>query len=255
MKITIEKNNKTVAVDLNVFFDLSIPLSEDAPRAWYVNAPVIKPVINQHFTGSVQLGGKVNFRDVFFNPHGHGTHTECVGHITKEWLSVNETMKSFFFFATVISLEPETVKLHNGWSKAGDLCITKEQLMLALKNGCEEAIVIRTLPNVRSKRHAQYSDSNFCYVHHEALDWLAKEGVNHLLIDLPSVDRESDGGELLAHRAWWFSNDKRRDDATITEMVFVDDQVDDGVYLLNLQVAAFDNDAAPSRPLLFPFQT
>lgn len=254
MKITIEKNNRTVAVDLDVFFDLSIPLSENAPRAWYVNAPVIKPVINQHFTGSVQLGGKVNFREVFFNPHGHGTHTECVGHITKERLSVNETLKTFFFFSTVISLEPDRVQLDNGWSKAGDLCITKDQLMLALNNGCEEALVIRTLPNQHSKRAAHYSGSNFCYVHHEALAWLASLGVNHLLIDLPSVDRESDGGELLAHRAWWYFNGQRRDEATITEMVFVDDQVKDGIYLLNLQVAAFDNDAAPSRPLLFPLQ-
>jgi kynurenine formamidase len=163
-------------------------------------------------------------------------------------------MKTFFFFSTVISVQPEVVKQDNGWSKAGDLCITKEQVMLALNNGCEEALVIRTLPNDHSKRAARYSGSNFCYVHHEALAWLAGQGVNHLLIDLPSVDRESDGGELLAHRAWWFSKEGRRDEATITEMVFVDDRVKDGIYLLNLQVAAFDNDAAPSRPLLFPIQ-
>jgi hypothetical protein len=40
-------------------------------------------------------------------------------------------------------------------------------------------------------------------------------------------------------------------DCTITELAFVPDDVKDGLYLLNLQVAPFDNDAAPSRPLLF----
>jgi arylformamidase len=71
-------------VDLSKPIDISIPLGPDGPRAWYVAPMSIAPVINAHFTGSVALGGSVNFRDVKFNPHGHGTHTETVGHITKE---------------------------------------------------------------------------------------------------------------------------------------------------------------------------
>jgi len=39
-------------------------------------------------------------------------------------------------------------------------------------------------------------------------------------------------------------------EATITEMVFVDDSIADGLYLLNLQVASLRNDAAPSRPVI-----
>ena len=39
---------------------------------------------------------------------------------------------------------------------------------------------------------------------------------------------------------------------TITELAFVADAAADGPYLLDLQVAPFDMDAAPSRPLLFP---
>jgi arylformamidase len=254
MKIKLEKNNQAITADLNRFYDLSIPISAHSPRAWYVQAPVIKPVINQHFVGSVQLGGKVNFRDVSFNPHGHGTHTECVGHITQEWVSIHEMLNAFFFWAKVISITPSRVSENEGWSQQGDYCITKDQLMDALANGCEEAVVIRTLPNDCSKLTANYSDTNFCYLHRDATAWLAEQGVKHLLLDLPSVDREVDGGELLAHRAWWMVNNEVRKDATITEMVFVDNSVADGLYLLNLQVAAFDNDAAPSRPLLFPLE-
>jgi hypothetical protein len=40
-------------------------------------------------------------------------------------------------------------------------------------------------------------------------------------------------------------------DCTITELIFVPNTAMDGLYLLNLQVAAFENDAAPSRPVIF----
>ncbi len=93
-----------IHIDLNTFYDLSIAIGSNGPRAWYVEPAVIKPVINRFFTGSVKLGGAVNFRDVFFNPHGHGTHTECVGHISRDWISVNEELKSYFFLAELISM-------------------------------------------------------------------------------------------------------------------------------------------------------
>jgi hypothetical protein len=61
------------------------------------------------------------------------------------------------------------------------------------------------------------------------------------LIDLPSVDKEKDEGKLLAHKAFECDdvNDLNLDarlDATITEMIYVPDNVPDGSYLLNLQL-------------------
>ncbi|MBK9767712.1 MAG: hypothetical protein IPP63_12210 [Chloracidobacterium sp.] len=38
--------------------------------------------------------------------------------------------------------------------------------------------------------------------------------------------------------------------STITELIYVPNEVSDGVYLLNLQIAPFATDAAPSRPML-----
>jgi arylformamidase len=43
-----------------------------------------------------------------------------------------------------------------------------------------------------------------------------------------------------------------RPNATVTELAFIDDSIADGQYLLNLQVAPFVADAAPSRPILLP---
>jgi len=85
----------------------------------------------------------------------------------------------------------------------------------------------------------------------EAIQLLVKKGIKHLLVDLPSVDREEDGGELKAHKAFWNFNDKVRKDATITELIYVPNKVKDGTYLLNLQIAPFENDATPSKPILY----
>ena len=82
-------------------------------------------------------------------------------------------------------------------------------------------------------------------------------GIQHLLIDLPSVDKEHDEGNLLAHKAFWNVknienlNEDARLNATITEMIFVSNEVKDGTYLLNIQIASFENDASPSKPILY----
>ena len=82
--------------------DISMPLSDSEfnPRAWYVEKPRFEPVRTEHYTGSVREGGSVNFRNIFFNPHGHGTHTECLGHITDEVHSVNDVLNQDFFSST-----------------------------------------------------------------------------------------------------------------------------------------------------------
>ena len=61
--------------------DLSIAITDDqkGPRAWYLEHPQMLPVMDNGFIGSVALGGVVNFRNINFNPHGHGTHTESMG--------------------------------------------------------------------------------------------------------------------------------------------------------------------------------
>ncbi len=40
-------------------------------------------------------------------------------------------------------------------------------------------------------------------------------------------------------------------DATITELIFVPNKIRDDDYILNLQIASFENDAAPSKPVLY----
>jgi arylformamidase len=247
----IELNNTTFTIDLSKPIDISIPMHAKGPRAWYAGPMRISPVINQYFTGSVALGGNVNFNDIFFNPHAHGTHTETVGHISRELISIECGLNRYWWLAQVMSIKPERAASDSEGVKAGDSIITKAQLQQAIGTANPEAIIIRTLPNSTDKLHTNYSNTNFTFLEPQAAQWLAEQGVQHLLVDMPSIDREEDQGKLLAHHAFWNYPSNPRMEATITEMVFVDDAVTDGLYLLNLQVASFRNDAAPSRPVLY----
>ena len=225
--------------------DISIPYrtSKDATSAWYVSPIKIEPVRGDGFVGSVAEGGSVNFRDITLNPHGNGTHTECVGHIAPECFSVNQHLKQWMFDALLISIQPE--------NQNSDFVITLDQIKKAVGDSKPEALVLRTLPNVSEKLSHQYSNTNPPYLEAAAAKWICNQGIEHLLLDLPSVDREVDGGELAAHRAFWNYPENPRMGATITELIFVPNEVTDGEYLLNLQVAPIENDASPSRPVLY----
>jgi hypothetical protein len=81
--------------------------------------------------------------------------------------------------------------------------------------------------------------------------WIADRGIKHLLTDLPSVDPEVDGGTLAAHKAFWIVDGVVREDCTISEMVYVPENIPDGLYLLDLHTMALELDASPSRPMLY----
>lgn len=252
MKIKIEIEERTYEADLSKPIDISIPLHPSGPRAWYVEKMRVEPVMNERFTGSVEKGGDVNFRNIAFNPHGHGTHTESCGHIDREVTSVNQILDRYLFTAGLITIEPE---VYDGealpYKQKGDRIVTKNQIASLAKGNYAEAIVLRTLPNPDEKKSTVYSGTNPPYLEPEALDLLREKGVKHLLLDLPSVDREVDGGKLAAHHRFWQGGREDDKQCTITEMVFIPNEISDGYYLLDLQTAPFENDATPSRPVLY----
>ncbi|WP_298545513.1 cyclase family protein [uncultured Aquimarina sp.] len=244
MITNIHYKNVTYRVDLSESLDISIPLraTDENVNAWYIPAPKIEPVIDGDWIGKVSEGASTNFNNIYFNPHGHGTHTECIGHITNEFYSINQTLKQFFFTAELVTIHPE--------KQEDDFVITKNQIKTALQTN-PQALIIRTFPNTEEKCSKQYSHTNWPYVSEEAALYISEIGIAHLLIDLPSVDKEKDEGKLLAHRAFWNYPEAPRLEATITEMIFVKNEILDGNYILNLQIASFENDASPSKPVLY----
>lgn len=246
MEITFTHNDKTFRADLARPVDLSIVLREGLANVNCFWAPPAEftPVVSGSFIGSTAQGGPVNFFNVRLNPHGNGTHTECVGHIARERYALHECLRGHHFFSKLVSLYPRP-------AENGDRVIFRDQLEEVFGPGQAEALILRTLPNDELKKRRRYSGANPPYLHHEAVEYLVACGVEHFLLDLPSVDREEDGGALLAHRAFWQYPHAVRRHCTITELIFVPDFVKDGFYLLNLQTTSLDLDASPSKPVVF----
>lgn len=245
MLAEIKYNSKKYQIDFSKPIDISIAIdtSKENVNAWYLDAPKIFPVETEDWVGSVEKGADVNFNSIYFNPHSHITHTECVGHITEKVHSVNKNLKQFFFLAELVTIAPEQLN--------DDFVISKRQLQFVLGNKKRPAIVIRTIPNLEDKKEMQYSNTNPPYLLEDAAEYIKEKGIKHLLIDLPSVDKEKDGGELRSHNAFWNTAGKLRMDATITEFIYVPNSVEDGTYFLNIMIAPFENDASPSKPILY----
>jgi arylformamidase len=247
MQVILESPDGPKRADLSQPHDISIPLRSgaDNPNAFWAPMPDMSPVVAGDFVGSTNAGGVVNFFNVRFNPHGNGTHTECVGHIATERYVLPDCLQRTHWLARVLSVYPML-------RDDGDRVIELQHLLPFLQAGEADALVLRTLPNHPDKQIRTWSGTNPTYLHHEAMDYIVACGIRHLLVDLPSVDREEDGGQLLAHKSFWqYPGPQVRTDCTITEMVFVPDQITDGDYLLDLQTAHFDLDASPSRPILY----
>jgi len=244
----ITHRGRTIKVDLSRPIDLSLPLGPEGPRAWYVGPVQIEPVRDGEKVYAVKDGAPVNFRNVQFNPHGHGTHTESVGHISPDVQPVGNLLKRYFFSAQVVSVRPESRRAPDAKE---DRVITLEQLRNVVSDRPPEALVLRTLPNDDEAASREWSGSNPSYLQSTACAWLRSIGVKHLLLDLPSVDREEDGGVLAAHHAFWDFPATIDLERTITELIHVPSDAPDGDYLLELQLPHLINDAAPSRPVLY----
>lgn len=222
--------------------DLSIPLDPHGPQpnaygAWFA--------IAQPYSGlDTRLGGSCNCEEIDLIPHCNGTHTESVGHITRERFPLSAVSLPLFLSCSVVSVTPKGREIH------------AEQFEGVPNN--LEALVVHTLPNDASKRTRRWEDATTPYFTPDAMRVIRNRGVQHLLVDLPSLDPLQDGGVLAAHRVFWDmppgsqklpgAEARQR---TVTEMIFVPDDVPDGRYFLTIQFPNIISDAVPSRPILF----
>lgn len=260
--ISLQRAGTAHRADANAAVDISIPLRFDATQlqAFGATAARAETFELDSFIGDVRRGGSCNCHSYQLTPHCNGTHTECVGHLTRQTSAVNALATTGLMLARLITVTPiatdDTARATNRVISLG--CLQRQLNADALT--AIDAVVVRTLPNAIGKITRNYdAGSTPAYFEAAALAWLAQHEVAHLLVDVPSVDRMDDGGHLLAHRAFWGlpAGDTdvahaARPHATITELIYVPEQLVDATYLLSLQLAPFATDATPSRPLLYP---
>ncbi|QXD15705.1 cyclase family protein [Rhodocaloribacter litoris] len=270
MIATVHIGGAAYRVDLGAGLDVSIPLAFGGPQpsAFGIPPATAEPFEAGGFVGDVQRGGSCNVSTLRLTPHGNGTHTESVAHLVSDGPPVHTVAPKGLVPATLVSLTPEPAfacpDAYDPAPAANDRLLTRRALEAALAGAGEaflEALVVRTRPNPPDKRHRDYLDQPPPFFSLDAMRYLVARGVRHLLLDLPSVDRLFDEGKLNAHRLFWGVPPGQRTSTpetamhrTITEMVYVDDTVPDGRYLLALHVPPFTSDAAPSRPVLYPLQ-
>lgn len=238
--------------------DISLPLhgGSEAALAWNCPPIQLRPLVTDQFVGDVHQGGTFNCSTLSMVPHGNGTHTECIGHISKEPFTIHQCLKTFHFMAQLISVSPATI--YNPTYTVEDAVITADCLQESLQAPSTEnidALIVRTLPNSPSKRTTDYSGTNPAYFSVDAMQLIHHIGIDHLLVDLPSVDREKDEGELRAHHAFWNYPLRPQPQKTLSEMVYVPDDVRDGRYVVNIQIISLESDACPSKIVLYPIET
>lgn len=225
------------------------------------------------FVGDTRRGGSCNVDRLSMIPHCNGTHTESAGHILRELLPISRALAGELLLARLVTVAATdaaaTTEARHPAMAAPDQVITASAIRAALESGdCGEAaraataLVLRTQPNDRAKTERDWSTGPVPpYFTAAAIEAVLAAGFDHLLVDLPSIDRSADGGLMQNHCLFWETDPETRRAGnpaalrrTITEMVFVPDAVADGLYVLDLQIPPFATDAAPSRPVLFPLE-
>jgi arylformamidase len=260
-----------VITDLSRPLEIAIPLdfSADQPRHFGATQASTHPFSVPGFPGSVEKGASCNCNVITLIPHCNGTHTECAGHLTTERLDAHRQVPRGLLPALLVTIEPvdaqRALDTTEPAPQPGDKLITRR----ALERGWPDtlpfqprAMVIRTLPNETAKMRRDYTDSTPPYLSREAAEYLVARGIEHLVVDLPSIDRAHDEGRLTTHRVFFglprgsqSLQSAARAQSTVTELAYIPDGIVDGPYLLQIQVPAIGGDAVPSRPLLYTFES
>ena len=269
MKLNYTIDTVNYQMDTEQAFSIAIPLKFNAEQPNHFAAEVASKMALQggSFIGDTKRGGSCNVDSITLAPHCNGTHTESIAHIVHQEVNIGQNINNGFVVCQLISVQPvnasNTQDSYLPELEHSDIVIDLDSLKSQLsdeKLNTIEALIIRTLPNSNNKLSCIYNQKNQPpFLTHEAISWIADSGIKHLLVDMPSIDKMHDDGQLSNHHIYWqvepnsrLLNDQSRIDRTITEMIYAADGIKDGLYCLNLQIPAFELDAAPSRPILYP---
>lgn len=264
MRISFEIDGKHWYADLSQPIEISIPVLFDGsqPNTYDVPKATSRAYEKDGWIGDTRRGGSCNFETLTMTPHCNGTHTECSGHLTDERIAIRSVLREALIPATLVSVEPEpgngTDERYRPEKHDGDHLITRRRLESALEDKNPEfskGLILRTLPNDISKTSRRYQGNEAPYFSLDAIEWIVTRGVDHLIVDVPSVDRAFDEGKLSVHHTYWNipqgTHETSGSTKTLTEMVYIPDSVPDGEYLAMIQIPDFVSDAAPSRVWLY----
>ncbi len=249
-------------VDFGGAVSLALPLDFDRPHPQHFGAPPAssEPFRVDGFEGDVARGASCNCRRVVLVPHCNGTHTESASHLTLAQRALHEILPLAPMSALLLCVEAVQAAASDEDSlpapHPGDRLITRAAVLAAWKDHepvRPEALLLHT--------GTAWDDPAPPFVSRQLMQALVERGIQHLVTDLPSVDRLADEGRLSAHRQFFGlpagSTDlaaASRPQATITELAHFPATLAPGPCALQIQVPAWSGDAVPSRPLYLPLR-
>jgi kynurenine formamidase len=279
--ISIDLLNHRYQINTDFSWSLAIPVDfesasheSEQPNHFGASPAASRPMQGNGFIGDTEQGGSCNVNELTINPHCNGTHTETIAHICDGSGELSVKIDSLspppLMPCVVISITPVTVSNavtdeYTPEFEQGDQIISRIALENALSETDTEqlqSLVVRTLPNDKEKWSKVYDGEHQPpFFSRDAVLYLNERGVEHLVLDIPSLDRLHDDGLLTCHHLFWQVIEGAHQASpnsllhkTITEMAYIAPEIEDGFYFINLQTPAFINDAAPSRPVLYAAQ-
>lgn len=246
-------------VDFGAATSLALALDFHAshPRHFGAPAATSQPFRVEGFEGAVASGASCNCERITLIPHCNGTHTESASHLTVQQRPLHDILPLAPIPALLLTVQArsqaETSEDSLPAARRGDRLITRDALLHAwhFNSQAPMALLLRT--------GTDWNDAAPPYFSRQLMEELVTRGIEHLVTDLPSVDRLQDEGHLTAHRIFFGLPDRSTDlgqasraQCTITELATFPARLADGPCAVQLQIPAFSGDAVPCRPLHLP---
>ena len=265
MIIKICHKNQDYNINTKESIDISIPykFNGEQPNFYDVNPGKSIPLIYGETTFSVVAGAGCNVSEISMNIHCTGTHTECVGHLLENPGDIGMVLTDIIIPSVLITVDRssfiETIETYHCPVNDSEWVVSRESIQREVekwKTHQPLALIIRTTPNAENKKYYKFNINPPPFFTNDALRYISDSDIQHLVVDLPSIDRISDNGILGNHRIFWGDGQNAKGEVnpdsknTITELAFISNDVRDGFYFLNIQLPHFECDAAPSRPIL-----
>lgn len=251
----------------DALLDASLPILPDGatPRAFGLPAATEAPVpIGGGRVLRVRAGASVNCDGLHLHPHGDGSHLECAAHILAE-----DDPRAAAAKATLAAASPlwcgllvdvravplgESGETYAGTHAPDDAVISAAALAPALTAarargpGLRYDALILRVQAAPVEDDVDFSGRNPPYPTDQAATLLAAEDARLLVLDLPSLDREDDGGTTPNHRAWWGLGPGRsaRLDRLVFELARLPAGLDPGPVAVHLGAAPLRSDAVPA---------
>lgn len=247
MKISFEVKGVSYTIETEQVHDLSIGIKkQNNVNCYHLDDPSFSYFENEFFVGSLQKGGSVNCEKITFYAHASGTHTECALHVLPADFTMLDVQVPLLQLAQLVTIQPKSV--------GNDWVIDAEVLSTLSNQEQATALLVRTLPNQAEKLVHQYAGTNPPFFTVDGIQKIKALGFKHLLTDLPSIDKEQDDGLLAAHKQWFLTNGSADKAHTITEFIYAEKNIPDGMFGLAIRLPKIETDAVPSSVLIYPCQ-